>query len=122
MDALDSSQFSTTLTGNSDSARQRQMPESLFINEAASHSLIVSTTFEIMVLLHVKLDGRSLFLYETNLTKLVGDLISELVNVHNGRLKVLRVCDELEALATHGPALAPEMRGLLEEQIKVLWL
>ncbi|RXG55679.1 hypothetical protein Avbf_07648 [Armadillidium vulgare] len=42
----------------------------------------------VMVILHVKRESESSFLYETNLDTLVEDTIKSLVEVYNGRLKV----------------------------------
>ncbi len=75
-----------------------------------------------MVLLHVKRDQRSLFLLETKLASGVGETLEKAVVLHNGRLKVQRLCEEVRDLAGHGTAMPPEMRGLLEEQILELKL
>lgn len=42
--------------------------------------------------------------------------------VQNGRLKVLRICNEVIDLMNHGVFLPPNMQGLLEEQISELKL
>ena len=73
-----------------------------------------------MVLLHVKRDQRSLFLFETQLKAEVGSTLETLVEINNGRLKVKRLGEEMRALAEHGTATPPEMRGLLEEQVREL--
>ncbi len=75
-----------------------------------------------MVLLHVKRDMKSLFLLEASLVHSVEEVLARAVRLSNGRLKVLKVAEEAEALAQHGTALPPEMRGLLEEQIRELKL
>ncbi|KAL7642626.1 UNVERIFIED_CONTAM: hypothetical protein RMT77_007190 [Armadillidium vulgare] len=49
-----------------------------------------------MVILHVKRESESSFLYETNLDTLVEDTIKSLVEVYNGRLKVERICLGIE--------------------------
>lgn len=106
-----------------------------------------------MVVLHVKREQQSLFLYEVRLDDLLQGVLRQIVNVHNGRqvegrclcqktwqqetegirplsmfplsclrLKVLRICDEMESLSAHGIAVPPEQRGLLEEQVAELKL
>lgn len=45
-----------------------------------------------MVRLHIKKGEESQFLYETTVDVVVGDLITELVRLYNGRLKVDRLC------------------------------
>ncbi len=73
-----------------------------------------------MVVLHVKRDQKSLFLFETKLTLTTEEVLDKLVTLHNGILKVQRICDEVESLSEHGVSMPPEMRGLLEQQIKEL--
>ena len=73
-----------------------------------------------MVLLNVKRDGNVVCLFQTDLKSTVDQVLAKLVAVHNGRLKVLRICSELESLAAHGVEAAPEVKGLLEDQIKEL--
>lgn len=45
-----------------------------------------------MVLLHIKRGDESQFLYETNLTTKIENLIMEVVTIYNGRLKISRIC------------------------------
>ena len=73
-----------------------------------------------MVVLNVKRDGASLFLHQTQLQTTVEDALASLVAIHNGRLKISRICAEVEALADHGVESAPEVKGLLEDQIREL--
>lgn len=75
-----------------------------------------------MVLLHIKRGDESQFLYETNLEISVEKLILEIVSVYNGRLKVSRVCGEIEELANYGVMLPPEILGLTDEQVNELKL
>lgn len=82
----------------------------------------MANLFITMVVLNVKRDQRSLFLLESALSATVGEVLATAVAVHNGRLKVRRLADEVDGLAEHGTALPPEMRGLLEEQIAELKL
>jgi hypothetical protein len=53
---------------------------------------------ENMVLLHVKSRETSLFLLETKLDCTVDDVLKAIADVQNGRLKVLRICTEVEEL------------------------
>ena len=45
-----------------------------------------------MVVLHIKKGDESQFLYETTVEIKVEQLVSELVPIFNGRLKVNRIC------------------------------
>ena len=57
-----------------------------------------------MVLIHCKYKGEEQqFLYETTVEIGVKDLIKELVEVHNLRLRIQRIKSEGDDLATHGP-------------------
>ena len=92
-----------------------------------------------MVVLHVKRDSKSAFLFETRLDNTVAQTTDDVVAIYNGRLKVckkieqsallfsvlqwlgrlvkvLRVCNNIADLAEHGVRAAPAMDGLLEEQ------
>ena len=53
-----------------------------------------------MVLLHVKSKESSLFLLETKLDSNVEDILKSIAEIQNGRLKVLRVCYEVEELVS----------------------
>lgn len=75
-----------------------------------------------MVLLHIKRGSESQFLFETRTTKPITELVTEIVNIFNGRLKIQRIAGEMEELAKHGPMFPPEILGLLEEQIAELKL
>uniref|UniRef100_A0A182W003 Uncharacterized protein n=1 Tax=Anopheles minimus TaxID=112268 RepID=A0A182W003_9DIPT len=75
-----------------------------------------------MVLLHVKRGDASQFLYETSTGIGIQQLAYELVTIYNGRLKVSRVCSEIEELAKHGTMLPPDMLGLTDEQLEELHL
>uniref|UniRef100_A0A182N774 Uncharacterized protein n=1 Tax=Anopheles dirus TaxID=7168 RepID=A0A182N774_9DIPT len=75
-----------------------------------------------MVLLHVKRGDESQFLYETSAGIGIEQLAYELGTIYNGRLKVSRVCSEIEELIKHGPMLPPDMLGLTDEQIDELHL
>ena len=45
-----------------------------------------------MVILHVKRGDESLFLYESTVSTPIEDVLSDVVKLHNGRLKVYRMC------------------------------
>ncbi|XP_030561130.1 cilia- and flagella-associated protein 298 [Drosophila novamexicana] len=75
-----------------------------------------------MVMLHVKRGDENLFLYETSVTAATDAVIRELVSVFNGRLKIQRICMEIEELAEHGTMLPVEMIGLNDDQIEELKL
>ncbi|XP_042913170.2 cilia- and flagella-associated protein 298-A-like [Parasteatoda tepidariorum] len=75
-----------------------------------------------MVRLHVKKADQSLFLYDTNCSVKIDDLLKDLVAIHNGRLKIERLCFEIDEMSKHGVSLPPQMQGLSSEQIKELKL
>ncbi|XP_017840219.1 cilia- and flagella-associated protein 298 [Drosophila busckii] len=75
-----------------------------------------------MVILHVKHGDENLFLYETSVSNKTDVVIRELVAVYNGRLKIQRLCMEIEELAEHGTMLPQEMIGLNDDQIEELKL
>ncbi|KAG7271911.1 hypothetical protein CRUP_024561 [Coryphaenoides rupestris] len=76
----------------------------------------------IMVQLHLKRGDQSLFLVETSAGVLVRDLVRHVTAVYNGRLRVDRICSEVEELWKHGVTLAPSMQGLTEQQVEELGL
>ncbi|XP_058793972.1 cilia- and flagella-associated protein 298-A [Phymastichus coffea] len=75
-----------------------------------------------MVRMHVKRQTESLFLYDTSVETKVDDIIKDICIIFNGRLKVSRLCYDLEDLAEHGTMLPPNMQGLTDEQIEELHL
>lgn len=75
-----------------------------------------------MVLLHIKRGAESQFLYETSVATPITQLNKEILAIYNGRLKISRICSEMEELAKHGPMYPPEMLGLTEEQVRELKL
>lgn len=75
-----------------------------------------------MVLIHIKHKDQSQFLYDATLATSVDDLVNNVTGIYNGRLKVNRVCMEIEELAKHGTLLPPEIMGLTEEQVEELKL
>lgn len=60
-----------------------------------------------MVIIHVKHKDASQFLYQTPLSTSVDDLVQKVTAIYNGRLKVHRVCTEIDELAKHGTLLPP---------------
>ena len=69
-----------------------------------------------MVIIHCKYKGEEQqFLYETTVEIGVKDLIKELVEVHNLRLRIQRLKSEGDDLATHGPCKPPDKQGLDED-------
>lgn len=72
--------------------------------------------------LHIKRRNESRFLYETNTTAAINDVLKDVLNIYNGQLKVKRLCAEIEELSKYGIYVQPNMQGLLEEQIKELKL
>ncbi|XP_047510249.1 cilia- and flagella-associated protein 298 [Pieris napi] len=75
-----------------------------------------------MVLFLVKRGDENQFLYETNVENSVDDVVRDIASIFNGRLKITRICYELEELWKHGTFLPTEMQGLTEEQILELKL
>lgn len=75
-----------------------------------------------MVKLHIKKGDESQFLYETTVEQPIDELVKDVCAIHNGRLKVQRICAEMEELAEHGITLPPNMQGLTEEQVEELKL
>lgn len=75
-----------------------------------------------MVLLHIKRGNESQFLYEASVTTPVSHLNKEIVLIYNGRLKISRICGEMEELAKYGPMFPPDILGLTEEQVNELKL
>ncbi|KAI4462684.1 protein c21orf59 [Holotrichia oblita] len=75
-----------------------------------------------MVVIHVKNKDQSQFLYETSLNTTVEELAVNLAAIYNGRLKIDRICGEIEELAKHGTMYPPEILGLTEEQVEELKL
>jgi hypothetical protein len=73
-----------------------------------------------MVLLHYKKTDLNQFLYETYCDIPVEQLLEELVEINNLRLKLDRAAVALEELASKGPLKPEELRGLkdLDDYIK----
>nr|XP_012636363.1 UPF0769 protein C21orf59 homolog isoform X2 [Microcebus murinus] len=75
-----------------------------------------------MVLLHVKRGDESQFLLQAPGNTELEELSVQVARVYNGRLKVQRLCSEMEELAEHGVFLPPNMQGLTDDQIEELKL
>lgn len=75
-----------------------------------------------MVILHIKRGTESQFLYETTVAAAVSCAAKEIVSIYNGRLKVGRICGEIEELLKYGPMFPPEILGLTDEQVQELKL
>ncbi|CAH0560818.1 unnamed protein product [Brassicogethes aeneus] len=75
-----------------------------------------------MVIIHIKKGDESQFLIETSLKTPIEDLVKTVVAIYNGRLKVSRICSEIEELAKYGTLFPPEILGLTEEQVEELKL
>ncbi|XP_069946161.1 cilia- and flagella-associated protein 298 isoform X3 [Cherax quadricarinatus] len=86
------------------------------------YKLAIVQQLSTMVVLNIKRGNESQFLLETTVQAPVEEVLNRTVMIHNGRLKVYRICTEMELLAEHGPSLPPEMQGLTEDQIKDLQL
>jgi hypothetical protein len=73
-----------------------------------------------MVILDVKRnEKKNEFLFETTVKINVKDLLQELCEVHNLRLKVQRVAVTCKELAKHGPIRPEETRGLSDDTSKI---
>lgn len=75
-----------------------------------------------MVRLHIKKANDSLFLHDTTTQQEVPELLAEVLAIYDLRLKVLRLCEEMQSLAKHGHVLPGNMQGLTEDQIEELKL
>lgn len=75
-----------------------------------------------MVRLHIKRGNESQFLYETSVETAIISLNKEIVSIYNGRLKIGRICSEMEELTNYGPMLPPNIIGLTDEQVEELKL
>lgn len=75
-----------------------------------------------MVKITVKRNNDPQFLYETTVDTSIDFLLQDITTIYNGRLKIQRICAELEDLSKHGITLPPNMQGLTDEQIVELKL
>jgi hypothetical protein len=65
-----------------------------------------------MVVFNVKRGDKSVFLFETTVTKSCDEITRTVTEVHNQRHRVLRLCQYCEELANHGPAKPPGKEGI----------
>lgn len=73
-----------------------------------------------MVILDVKRsEKKNEFLFETTVKANIRELLREVCDVHNLRLKVLRLATASKELAKHGPIRPEETRGISDELSKV---
>ncbi|XP_014280066.1 cilia- and flagella-associated protein 298 [Halyomorpha halys] len=75
-----------------------------------------------MVILHVKKADESQFLFNVSVEEDMDKVIAEVTDLYNGRLKVSRLCYEIEELSKHGTQFPPDIIGLYEDQVKDLGL
>lgn len=75
-----------------------------------------------MVVIHIKKGDESQFLHETPKASIIEEVINQVTVIYNGRLKIERICSEIEELAEHGTMYPPEILGLTEEQVTELKL
>jgi hypothetical protein len=75
-----------------------------------------------MVQLHIKRGEESQFLFETTLTTPTDSLLSLILSIYNARLKVGRICGEIQELAKYGTYLPPNILGLTDDQVEELKL
>lgn len=75
-----------------------------------------------MVKLVIKKGDEAQFLYETTVDTPVDEALADISAIYNGRLKVHRLCAEIDDLSEHGITLPPNMQGLTEEQVRELKL
>lgn len=75
-----------------------------------------------MVLLVIKRGDELQFLVESTLDVPIERISMDIVSIFNCRLKVQRLCWEIEELAKHGPMWKPEIIGLAPEQVTEMQL
>ncbi|XKL61768.1 hypothetical protein PGB90_001601 [Kerria lacca] len=71
-----------------------------------------------MVQLHIKKNDESQFLFDISVNTSVDDCYSSIVMIYNGRLKINRICREMDLLKEYGTMYHPNVIGLNEQQIK----
>lgn len=70
-----------------------------------------------MVRLHLKRGDESKFLYDTTTKVPVTELVAACTEIFNGRLKIERLCAQIQMLADHGISKPSEAIGLTDEQV-----
>lgn len=73
-----------------------------------------------MVQLHIKKGEESQFLYATTVSNSVDECYDSVLTIYNGRLKIDRICTELEQLKSYGSTCCPNTSDRTEEQINKL--
>eukprot|EP00730_Choanoeca_flexa_P000168 TRINITY_DN10077_c0_g1_i2.p1 TRINITY_DN10077_c0_g1~~TRINITY_DN10077_c0_g1_i2.p1 ORF type:complete len:288 (+),score=62.10 TRINITY_DN10077_c0_g1_i2:232-1095(+) len=73
-----------------------------------------------MVVLNIKKGEEPQFLFETTTTIAMDDLLEQVAEIYNERLRIDRLCMAMEQLATHGISKTPQMIGLTDEQVAEL--
>lgn len=97
-------------------------PKQMLIKLTTHSQNTVKLNITDMVIIHIKHNDQSQFLYETSLKTKVDEVAQNVTAIYNGRLKVDRICSEIEELAKHGTMYPPEILGLTEEQVEELKL
>lgn len=75
-----------------------------------------------MVVLNIKRGDDPQFLMETLTTASVDQVLADAAHIYNERLRIERLCTEMEMLAEHGISKPPDMQGLTDEQVEELRL
>ncbi|XP_065222899.1 cilia- and flagella-associated protein 298 isoform X3 [Planococcus citri] len=75
-----------------------------------------------MVQLHIKKGDESQFLYDSSVNTTVDECYNSVTMIYNGRLKINRICNDMEQLSKHGTMLPSNIAGLTEEQVEELKL
>merc|ERR1711998_336332 len=65
-----------------------------------------------MVVLCHKIDDKNQFLFETTVTKTVDEVVKELCEINNMRLRLSLLADNVKDLSEHGPMKPVEEQGL----------
>ncbi|KAG1704008.1 UPF0769 protein C21orf59 A [Nymphon striatum] len=65
-----------------------------------------------MVRILLKRNGNEIFLYEAVSTDSIKDMMTNIIRIYNGRLKLGYICRELEELCKYGVMLPPDLQGL----------
>lgn len=65
-----------------------------------------------MVVLNIKRGDKQLFLFETTCPSDVDEVTKQVVEVHNLRLRIQRLCGQCEELCNYGPSKPPGKEGI----------
>lgn len=66
----------------------------------------------IMVVIEVKKADGDSFLYETTCSALNDDMVRDVVEIHNLRVRLQQLCGGIRELGRHGPMKPPDQAGL----------